>query len=395
MLDGALLEDTGLLDFLAPRDLGGLDGLLAIDLALADLQFVGDAAFGDGAVVGDTRLLDRFLGNELRLFGLGIALGAFTRQFGALLRPTELDVAFLDQARFLALALDGQRLLLGFEVAGANLDHRILFDVVPELAPLLDVLDQGRQTFGVEAVGRIEIFERSLVDIHDGDRFQFQPVARQILLCGLPDTGDISAALLVHLGHGHLGGDDAQRGFELGCQQAMQVLRFQRAPAERGGGDGNGFARGLHADIEFGLDIDSHAVTGDQRLFLVAHHLQRNGVHVDRRDVVNDRPDECAAVNHHLLAKETGPDESDLLGRTAVQPVHHPVDDEDDDDRQNEPKDQLTDKFPSHFLSSRMRAVPGSSTGRRSNYLPRIFLKRRVCSVSAISVGSLSIEDAP
>ena len=67
-----------------------------------------------------------------------------------------LDVALLVEAGGLALALDVERLLLGFEVAGADVDHRVLLDVVPELAPFLDLLDQRGQAFGVEAVGGVE-----------------------------------------------------------------------------------------------------------------------------------------------------------------------------------------------------------------------------------------------
>ena len=38
------------------------------------------------------------------------------------------------------------------EIARADFDHRILFDVVSELTPGFDVLDQFGQTFGVESV---------------------------------------------------------------------------------------------------------------------------------------------------------------------------------------------------------------------------------------------------
>ena len=95
---------------------------------------------------------------------------------------------------------------------------------------------------------------------------------------------DIVAALLVHLLHGHLGGDRAQRGDELAGEQRVQLLGLQRAPAERRGGDRDRLARRLHADVEVGLDVDAHAVAGDERVLLGPHDPHRQHVHVDRRD---------------------------------------------------------------------------------------------------------------
>ena len=110
----------------------------------ADVEFGRDARLGDGAFVGDARLLDRLARGDLGALGLRLALGPLAGQFGALLGAAELDVAFLAQPRLLALPLDIERQLLGLEVAGADLDHRILLDVVAQLPPLLDVLDERR-----------------------------------------------------------------------------------------------------------------------------------------------------------------------------------------------------------------------------------------------------------
>ncbi len=97
---------------------------------------------------------------------------ALARDFGALQGAAHLDVALLLEAGGLALALDIERLPLGLEVAGADLDHRILLDVVAQFAPGLDVLHQAGQAFGVEAVGGIEIFEVGLVEVGDRDRLR-------------------------------------------------------------------------------------------------------------------------------------------------------------------------------------------------------------------------------
>ena len=127
-----------------------------------------------------------------------------------------------------------------------------LFDVVAQLALGLDVLDQLGQAFRVEAVRRVEEFEIGLIEIGDRDQFQLKAVLGQRLGGRCLDARDVFAALLVHLLHRHFGGDRAHRRNELAGQQRMQPLGLQRAPAERGGGDGNRLARRPHADVEIG-----------------------------------------------------------------------------------------------------------------------------------------------
>ena len=123
--------------------------------------------------------LDRLAGGDLGALGLGLALGALARELGALLGAAELDLALLLEPGLLAGALDGERLLLGLEVARADRDHRALLDVVAQRAALLDVLDERGQAFGVEAVGGVEEFEAGLVDVDDGDGFELEAVARR------------------------------------------------------------------------------------------------------------------------------------------------------------------------------------------------------------------------
>ena len=120
LADRLLVGDAGLLDLLARGDLGLLDGAGALDLALAHVAFGSDARFADRALVGDARLLDLLARRELRLFGLGIAQRALAREFGALHRAAHLDIALLVEPRGLALALDVERLALGFEVAACG-----------------------------------------------------------------------------------------------------------------------------------------------------------------------------------------------------------------------------------------------------------------------------------
>ena len=119
--------------------------------------------------------LDLLARRDLRLLGLGVAQRALARELGALHGAAHFDVALLVQPRGLALALDIERLPLGFEVAGADQDHRFLLDVVAQLAPGLDLLDQLGQAFGVEAVRRVEVFEVGLVEIGDRDGLSSRP----------------------------------------------------------------------------------------------------------------------------------------------------------------------------------------------------------------------------
>src|SRR5690606_21286714 len=80
---------------------------------------------------------------------------------------------------------------------------------------------------------------------------------------------------------------------------------------------------GLHAHVELALHVDTHAITGDQRLLAGTHHVQLQRVHVDPDDLVQHREYQRATVDDHLLSTEAGAHEADLLGRAPVQPRHH------------------------------------------------------------------------
>ena len=251
----------------------------------------------------DARFFNFLAAGDLRLLGLGVAQRPLAGEFGALYRAPHFDVAFLIEARGLAFAVDIQRLLLGFEIAAADQDHRFLLDVVAQLAAGFDVLDQLGQAFRVEAIRRIEEFEVSLIEIGDRDRFKLEAVLRQSFQSGFFHTRDVVVAALMHFFHGHFGGDRAQRRNELAGEKRIELGDVHGAAAERGGGDGHRLAGRRHAHVEFGLDVDAHPVLGDQRVVAVAHHLHAQDVHVDRRDFVNERKHEGAAVDDHFFAE--------------------------------------------------------------------------------------------
>ena len=341
LADRLLISDLRLLDLFARRDLGFLDRAGALDLALAHIALRGDARFADGALVRDARFLDLLARGELGLLSLGVPQRALAREFGALHRAAHFDVALLVEPRGLAFALDVERLPLGFEVAGADQDHRLLFDVVAQLAACLDLLDQLRQAFGIEAVRRVEVFKVGLVEVGDRHRLKLEAVLRQPFGSRLLHARDIISALLVHFLHRHLGRDGAQRGDELAGEERVQPLRLHGAAAERRGSDRDRFLARAYPHVEFGLDVDAHAVLGDQRVRLLAHDLHLQHVHVHGRVVVDERQHEGAAVDHHPLAEQTRAHEGHLLRGPVIEPVHQVDDDRDDDDRDDQPQDQL------------------------------------------------------
>ena len=143
--------------------------------------------------------------------------------------------------------------------------------------------------------------------------FELEAVLLEAVQRRFLDPGDVFAAPLMHLHHGHFGGDRAQRGDELAGKQGIELADIHRAPAERCRGDGHRLARRRHPDVELRFDVDAHAVLGDERVFPVAHHLHAQDVHVDRGDLVNERKDEGTAVDHHFFAEQAGAHEGDLL----------------------------------------------------------------------------------
>ncbi len=83
--------------------------------------------------------------------------------------------------------------------------------------------------------------------------------------------------------------------------------------AESGGSHRNRRLVRPHAHVELGIDIDAHPVPRDQRVLLVPRDRHAQHVHADGRDIMDDREDEGAAVDHDLFAEEARADERDLL----------------------------------------------------------------------------------
>src|SRR5262245_60790970 len=150
--DHPLIVDSRLLHLLAGNNLGCLNYPATSNFEALRFLLTGNARLGQGALMGDPRLLQILPGADLCLLRLGLPHGALPRQLGPLGRATEFDLALLSKTGAFAFEIDGKRLLLGFEVALADLDLCILLDIVTKFAAGLYSLDQPGQTFGVEPV---------------------------------------------------------------------------------------------------------------------------------------------------------------------------------------------------------------------------------------------------
>ncbi len=139
--------------------------------------------------------------------------------------------------------------------------------------------------------------------------FQLESVLGEGLCRVCLEAGDVLAALFVHLLEGHLRGNGTNGRDEFAGEQGVELFGLHGTAAERGSRDRHGFAGRLHADIEIGLDVDAHAVSGDHGILAGAHDAHRLHVHVDGRVVVDERQHERAAVDHDALAEQAGPDE--------------------------------------------------------------------------------------
>src|SRR5262249_11184213 len=122
------------LGFLGDRDrallLSELERLPPVDLEALRLALARDALFVEALLGGDARLLDLLARFELRLLGLALAESALARELGTLRGALDLDLALAFDARVLAVALDFEALPLRLQILVADLDHRVLFDVV-------------------------------------------------------------------------------------------------------------------------------------------------------------------------------------------------------------------------------------------------------------------------
>ena len=285
----------------------------------------------DGLLLEDPRLLDLLLRTDLRLLGFLVPSRPVPGDRGALLGAADGDLLLLGEAGVMALLVDVQGELLGLQVLVADLDEGVLLDVVAALLARLDLLGEPRQALGVEGVGGIEDADVGLVEAGQGDRLHLQAVMGQDVLDQLLDPAHVLAALLLHLVHAHARGHVAQGIDEAALDQLLQGLGVHGPPAERLRRRGHGVPVRADPQVELGHHLHPHAVPGDERRGAAAPHFDPLGLHAHQGDVVDDREDQCAAAQDHLLATEAGAHEGDLLRGALVEPVEQVDDDRDED----------------------------------------------------------------
>jgi hypothetical protein len=264
------------------------------------------------------------------------------------------NVALLRQLRFLLLALDLQRLLLGFEILLRDRDLGVADGQVALLPLGLGDARQRGQALGVEGVVGIEILGVGLVEAGERGAFQLQAVQQQVgrhcLLHRLHELG----ALFLQIGQRHGRRDRAQRVDELGFDQLTQLLGVVGAIAEGLGGECDRLGVRLHADIELDADVDAHAILGDHGVDFLALHLEAQGLQVDPSKRLEHRQHQRAAVQHDLLSPEAGADIGDVLGGPAVEPA----DDGADGDQADDPDDHRQADCENQFHETVPRVVP-------------------------------------
>ena len=300
-------------------------------------------------LVGNPRRLDRLARSERCLFGFLFPIRTFAREIRSLLRSAEFDFALLFQARLFAFLLDYERLLFRLQIAFADADHRVLLDVVPKFAALLDRFNDLGQAGCVESIGGIEEFDGCLIDVGYRDAFQFQPVLVETGLRGFQNAGNVFIPVFVQFFHSQFAGNGAKGGNELAFQEPVQPFRLESPSSKGRCGETYGLPAVGHADVKFRVHIDAHPVLRNQRVFSFARNGKLHGIHVDRRDVVDDRPNECAAVDHNFLSQKACSHERDFLCGAAIEPMHHPIKNEYRDYRSDEPQDNLSDELPCHL----------------------------------------------
>ena len=291
-------------------DLSGVAGLIGFGLLVGDRQFLLNAVFGlvlqrglfdlrglrahRGGLVGDVALLRQFR----------LALGGFDRQRG----------------------LAGDEVLLGdVHLGGAD-------DLVAFLFALPGDPGQRRQAVGVEEIARIEMLDVALVEPRQRHQFELEAVVLDVGADRFLHRFDEGRALLLQLFEVHGGGHRTQAVDEFGLDQFAQFAGIVGAAAQRLRGERDRRAVGFDAQVEFGADVDAHAVLGDQRIRAAAGDLQPQRLQIDRGGGMENRKHERAAVEDDLLAAEAGADIGFVTRRAAVEFGKQETDNKNDDD---------------------------------------------------------------
>ena len=91
-------------------------------------------------------------------------------------------------------------------------------------------------------------------------------------------------------------------------------------------------AVGFDAHVEFGADVDAHAILGDQRIRAAAGDLEPQCLQIDRGGGMENRKHDRAAVEDDFLAAEAGADIGFVTCRAAVEFGKQKTDNKNDND---------------------------------------------------------------
>ncbi len=164
------------------------------------------------------------------------------------------------------------------------------------------------------------------------NRFKLEAVVLDVGADRVLHRLDEGGALLLQLFEVHGGGDRTQAVDEFRLDQLAQFGGIVGAAAQRLRGQRDRGGIGFDADVEFGADIDAHAVLGDQRVRAAAGDLEPQCLQIDGGGGMENRQHERAAVEHDLLAAEAGADIGLVTGRTPVEFRKQEADNKNDED---------------------------------------------------------------
>jgi hypothetical protein len=260
---------------------------------------------------------DIFASASARLASASLSAAALLGEFGVFF-----------QAQYL------QRFLRRVEVLLGDGDFGVAYRLVALLAFGLDDLRQRRQAFGVKGIVGVEELGVGLVELGERGAFQFEAVELEIGGDGGLHRLDEIGTLLLEVCERHRGGDGAQRIDEFRFHQFAQLGHIVGAFAQRLRRKRDRGRIRLDANIELDPDVDPHAVLGDHGVLGIAVHVEAKRLQIDPGNALEDRQDHRAAVDHHLLAAESGSDIcAVLLGAVIEPPDDHP---DDHDGHENE-----------------------------------------------------------
>ncbi|MND27547.1 hypothetical protein D3C80_180140 [compost metagenome] len=144
---------------------------------------------------------------------------------------------------------------------------------------------------------------------------------------------DEFGTLFLQVAQRHGRGNRAQAVNELRLDQGFQRIGIICPVAKRLGGERDIFGVRFYAHIKFGGDIGAHAILGDQRFMFGSLHFQPQRAERDPGIGVEDRQNDCTAVEYDFFAAKAGSDIGLVARRARIKRCH---DDADDDDRRDD-----------------------------------------------------------